>query len=416
VAAHSYRPLGISRDTFTCVIVTGMVDVRTMHVALVLSGLAGGGAQRRMLTLAGAFVERGHRVSLLPVRDDGPFRKQVPAGVDIISVGGRLLSRTLPRWNRSAAVLVATFALMRRLRDLHPDAVLSTSDPANVAVLAARRLGRLPVASIAVVNIDHTTSLARKPAALRKLYRCVLRSTYRSADAVVGISAGTSRSTAAMAGLPAERVITILNPVDAEAIDEKARAPGRHRWLEDRRVPVVLAVGKLKPQKDYPTLIRAFARARSQRPLRLLVLGEGELRATLETLVCDLGESDHVVFEGFVDNPFCYMARASVLVLSSAWEGLSNVLLEALACGCPVISTDCPSGPREILENGSYGELVPVGDEAALARAILDVIDRPRQSERLRARARRFSVDAAAEAYLSVIEAAVAARRSEPRP
>jgi glycosyltransferase involved in cell wall biosynthesis len=385
-----------------------------MHLALFLSGLTGGGAQRRTLTLAGAFVRRGHRVSLLPVRTEGPFLGQVPPGVEVVPIGGPLISHALARRSRTASVVAATFALMRKLRELHPDAVLSTSDPANIAAVAARALGRLPIAMIAVSNIDHANALARRPVFVRSLLRKVLVATYRSADAVIGISTGTTESLRAMTGLSTDRLTTILNPVAIDVIEEKARAPVPHRWLQDPAVPVVLAVGKLKPQKDYPALLCAFARARAQRPLRLLVLGEGELRSRLEKVAGELGVSEHVRFEGFVENPFCYMARAAVLVLSSAWEGLSNTLLEALACGCPVVSTDCPSGPREILGNGAYGELVPVGDEEALARAILSRIDGPRDSERLRARAREFSVDAAAHAYLSVIAAAITARR-EPK-
>lgn len=390
-----------------------MLSLRTMHLALFLSGLTGGGAQRRTLTLAGAFARRGHRVSLLPVRAEGPFLEQIPPGVEVVPVGGRLIAHTLARRSRTASVVAATFSLLRRLRELRPDVVLSTSDPANIAAVAARALGRLPVAVVAVANIDHSSALARQPALVRSTLRRVLVTAYRAADAVIGISIGTTNSLRAMAGLPAERVTTILNPVDVETIEERARAPRPHRWLEDASVPVVLAVGKLKPQKDYATLLRAFARARMERPLRLLVLGEGELRDGLEKLVHDLDIFEHVSFEGFVANPFCYMVRASVLVLSSQWEGLSNTLLEALACGCPVVSTDCPSGPREILENGRYGKLVPVGDEAALARAILDVVDLPRHSEQLRARARAFSLDAAVDAYLAVIEAAVAAPSRE---
>lgn len=387
----------------------------TMRLALFLSGLTGGGAQRRTLTLAGAFAERGHRVSLLVVRAEGPFRAQVPAGVEIVSVGGRLLAGPFARWNRPVSVLAATFALERRLRALHPDALLSTSAPANVAAAAARALGHGRYPLITVVNIDHEAALARQPAFVRPLFRRIAAAAYRSADAVIGISAGASRSIRTLTGVPAERITTILNPVNVDAIGESARAATPHRWLDDPTIPVVLAVGKLKEQKDYPTLLRSFARARAQRPLRLLVLGEGELLTTLERLACELGVSEHVAFEGFVDNPFAYMARASVLVLSSVWEGLSNVLLEALACGCPVISTDCPSGPREILENGRYGELVPVGDDAAMAHAILAVLDRARESDRLRDRARAFSVDAAADSYLAVIENAAARYRRELR-
>ncbi len=385
-----------------------------MHLALVLSGLAGGGAQRRMLTLGGAFVGRGHRVSLLPVRGEGPFRGQVPLGVELVALGGPGSYWSLGGLGRALSALAAIPALIHRLRALRPDAVLSTSEPVNIATLAARAIGRLPLPVVIAVNMDHSVALARHPAGVRRLLEGVLRWAYRSADAVIAISAGTSQFVRILAGLPAERVTTLRNPVDTEAIAHLAATPAPHPWLAERGVPVVLAVGKLKPQKDYPTLLRAFALACSRRPLRLLVLGEGDLRPELERLVRQLGLDADVAFEGFVANPFAYMARASVLVLASAWEGLSNVLLEALACGCPVVSTDCPSGPREILEGGRYGTLVPVGDPAALAEALLAALHRSADPERLRARARGFSVTAAADGYLGLVESVVAARRGDP--
>lgn len=381
-----------------------------MHLALLLSGLAGGGAQRRMLTLAGAFADRGERVSLLVVRPWGPFQEQVPAGVEVLAVVGPSWFSAVRGLDPALSLLAAIPSLIRRLRALRPDVLLATSEPANVGALVARALGRLSVPVVIAVNMDHSVALARRGPLARALLRRILVWAYRSADALIAISTGTSRFVRTLAALPPERVTTICNPVDSLAIEGLAAAPLPHPWLGDPGIPVVLAVGKLKPQKDYPTLLQAFAAARARRPLRLLVLGEGDLRPELERLVRQLGVNADVAFEGFVANPFAYMARASVLVLASAWEGFSNVLLEALACGCPVVTTDCPSGPREILDEGRYGELVPVGDAAALAGAILAVLERPPDPERLRDRARRFSVPLAAERYLHVIQELAAAR------
>jgi glycosyltransferase involved in cell wall biosynthesis len=156
-------------------------------------------------------------------------------------------------------------------------------------------------------------------------------------------------------------------------------------------------------QKDFPTLLKAFARVRAVRPARLLILGEGKERTELEVLARELGVASDVALPGFVPNPFPHMMRASVFVLSSAWEGLPGVLIEAMACGCPVVSTDCPSGPAEILDGGVYGPLVPVGDDAALAKAILSVLETPPDPERLRARAALFSTDHAADQYLELL-------------
>jgi glycosyltransferase involved in cell wall biosynthesis len=165
---------------------------------------------------------------------------------------------------------------------------------------------------------------------------------------------------------------------------------------------VILGVGRLTPAKDFPTLLRAFARVRQVRAVRLVILGEGELRGTLEALVRDLGLEDSVSLPGFVQNPYAYMARAKLFVLSSAWEGFGSALVEAMACGLPVVSTDC-GGPSEILEGGMYGRLVPVGDPQALAEAILTALVEPPQADLLRARAEDFSVEKIADQYLEVL-------------
>ena len=193
---------------------------------------------------------------------------------------------------------------------------------------------------------------------------------YPWADYVIGISRGVADDLSQTAGLPRERIKILYNPVVTPELREKARAPLNHPWFEAGQPPVILAVGRLTKQKDFPTLIRAFAQVRQSRPARLLILGEGPDRPALEALVNQLGLEDSVAMPGFVDNPYAYMSRASLYVLSSRWEGLPTVLIEALYCGPPIIAMDCPSGPREILADGQHGLLVPVGDITALAQAI----------------------------------------------
>jgi glycosyltransferase involved in cell wall biosynthesis len=182
-----------------------------------------------------------------------------------------------------------------------------------------------------------------------------------------------------------------------------ARAAVDHPWLVAGGPPVVLGVGKFKLQKDFALLIRAFARVRGSRPARLIILGDGPRRDELEGLVNRFGLTADVALPGVVDNPYAWMSRASVFVLSSAWEGLPGVLIEAMACGCPVVSTDCPSGPAEILDRGKFGSLVPVGDEQAMADAILATLANPPSGESLRVRARLFSIDVAVTRYLELL-------------
>jgi glycosyltransferase involved in cell wall biosynthesis len=177
----------------------------------------------------------------------------------------------------------------------------------------------------------------------------------------------------------------------------------QHVWFNNKEIPVIIAVGKLKPQKDFETLIKAFAKVRTKFKARLIILGEGPMLSDLNLLVEKLNITDDVIFEGFVQNPFKYMRNADLFVLSSKYEGLPGVLVQALACGCPVVSTDCPSGPREILENGRYGPLVPVADENALATAIIAQLQTRHDRDYLQTRGRSFSEEEAVRGYLRVL-------------
>ena len=196
-----------------------------------------------------------------------------------------------------------------------------------------------------------------------------------------------------------DRIHTIYNPVLSPDLDRKALESAGHPWIDDPVRPVVLAIGRMKKVKDFSTLLSAFARLLAQRPAKLIVLGEGRLRPKLLSLAQRLRIAEHVDFPGFVKNPYAYLSRADLFVLSSRYESLSNVLIEALACGCPVVSTDCPVGPREILEGGRFGALVPVGDPEALAAAMARALDEPPRRDALRERASFFSVDRAVDRY-----------------
>ena len=191
--------------------------------------------------------------------------------------------------------------------------------------------------------------------------------------------------------------------MDLAGITRAAKQDLLDPWFRTDQPPVLLAAGRLHPQKDYPTLLRAFARVRSDREVRLVILGEGDERPRLEALTRKLALTDHVRLPGYQKNPYAYMARAAAFILSSRWEGFPNVLLEALACGCSVISTDCPNGPSELLAGGHFGRLVPVGDEVALERAILASLDAPPDKMRQRRRAEEFAVDTIAEEYLQLV-------------
>ena len=282
--------------------------------------------------------------------------------------------------------------------------MLSAMNHANVVAVLVRRLAG---AHTRLVVSEHTTisSEARRASgwSARAVYALVPR-LYRRADAIVAVSRESARDLEAFAGLAAGAVTPIYNPFDLARIARMAAESIPHPWFAPgQRRPVVLAVGRLVEPKDFPTLLRAFAAVRQRRDARLLILGEGELRGELAGLAHSLGLGpDDFDMPGFVTNPFAYLARAALFVLSSRWEGFGNVLIEAMACGTPVVSTDCPSGPREILEDGRWGALVPVGDGAALADAIEAALRAPRAAlPDVRQRARDFEQDRAIDAYLA---------------
>lgn len=374
-----------------------------------------------MVRLASAFAERGHRVDLVLGRGQGHFLDEIPDAVRLVNLGGRSAFGVVPALladpssaRRFAPALLSANppwvlgrvpALEHYLRRERPDAMLSGLNYSNLAALWARKLAggstRLVVSEHNTLSVQVANDPRRRERALPKL----VRHFYPWADALVAVSEGVADDLAQVSGFERARVRVIYNPVVAPEIEKLAREPAPHPWFEPDAPPVVLGAGKLKPQKDFPTLLRAFARVRAVRSIRLVVLGQGPERRRLETLARELGVERDVALLGFVKNPFAFMARSSAFVLSSAWEGLANVVIEAMACGCPVVSTDCPSGPAEILERGRYGPLVRVGDDAALARAIERTLDTPTPPDRLRARAADFSVDRSADEYLRVLSA-----------
>lgn len=327
------------------------------RLAIFLPSFAEGGAERSMLRLAGGLLEQGHTVDLVLARAEGPNITAMPQGV-------RMLDLKAPR------VLASLPALVRYLRRERPDALLSTLDYANVVALWARRLARYP-AKLAV-NEQNTISVSSKHSAQRRQQWVprLVKHFYPWANYIIGNSQGVAEDLRHVTGLPADRIQLIYNPVVTPELAEKAKADLQHPWFEPGQPPVLLAIGRLTVQKDFPTLIQAFAQVRQTRSARLLILGEGADRPALEALIKQLGLEQDISLYGYVDNPYPFMKRAALFILSSRWEGLPTVLIEALFCGVPIIATDCPSGPREILANGKFGALAPMQQPAALAEII----------------------------------------------
>ena len=359
-------------------------------IAIFLPNLAGGGAERVMLNLAAGFLERGFRVDMVVAGNVGPFASQVPAGVRLVDLGQERVMRSLP-------------GLVRYLRRSRPPVLLTAMDHANLLGIWGRWLARSPVRVVASVHI----ALAREFLASQRGWAgVVLRMAWRAyhrADAVVSVSHGVAADLVSYARLPPDLVHVIHNPIVFPGLFVLAGAPLSDPWYAPGEPPLILGVGRLEPQKDFATLIRAVAEVNRTHAVRLRILGEGAERPALERLVRECGLEDRVSLPGFVENPFAHMRRARMLVMSSVFEGFGNVLVEAMACGTPVVSTDCLSGPAEILDHGRFGRLVPPGQPAALAAAISQSLGTEPDRERLRLRAEEFSVARAVDRYLRVL-------------
>jgi glycosyltransferase involved in cell wall biosynthesis len=335
-------------------------------------------------------IERAIPVDLVLATATGPFLRQLSAGVRLVDL-------------RATRLIGSFVPLVRYLRRERPRVVVSSMTHANLITLWAARVAG--TATPVVVTVHNTLSQAahQRSALDGVLEPYLLRTFYPWSAGVVAVSRGAADDLARTSGLSRERVEVVYNPVITPELMALARQAPDHPWFAPGQPPVVLGVGRLTRQKDFPTLMRAFAEVRKRRPARLVILGEGEDRSTLEALATQLGVGEDVSLPGFRDNAMAYIAGSALFVLSSAWEGLPTVLIEAMATGTRVVSTDCPSGPREILENGRLGALVPVGEVSALAKAILDGLDQPRASYPAEALA-PYTRDAAVDHYLRLIE------------
>ncbi|MDN5335086.1 MAG: hypothetical protein PWR02_112 [Synergistales bacterium] len=364
-----------------------LISISAKRLALFTTFLGGGGAERVMANLAKGFCDQGSEVNLVLTRS-GPRQYEIANGVQLIDISAPRIYAALP-------------GIIRYLKRAQPDIILSAGAPVNVIVLLAWRLAR---SRALIVVSEHTSQIEATKNAQDWRIRVLpafIRRTYPWAAAIVAVSKGAADDLVQIASVPKQKLHVIYNPVVSQELLVKSEQPLNHSWFSEDQPPVILGVGRLSTVKDFPTLIRAFALLRKKRPARLVILGEGKDRPKLEALVRELGLEEDVALPGFVDNPCRYMKRAAVFVLSSRWEALPTVLIEAMACGCPVVSTDCPSGPAEILEKGKWGRLVPVQAPEALAEAILETLRRPIYGTE---RASDFSFQRAINEYLKLFE------------
>lgn len=361
-----------------------------LRIALIMSSLEIGGTQRVMVHLADGFIKKGFTVDAVAVKASGPFLKMLPVEANLIDLGAKRALFAIP-------------ALIRYLRKSHPDMILSGLTHINIAAIIARSLSGIKSRLI----VSERNNLTQKKIHSAKfwdrfLYE-IITFFYPYADAIVAVSQDVADDLVRTAKLKTKKITTIYNPIPVDEVRASSKKEINHPWFSNHTNPVILAVGRFHKQKDYPTLINAFNLLRSNKTARLIILGEGKERPAIESMIHASPYSDDICLMGNIENPYPYMAKTDVFVLPSAWEGFGMVLVEALACGATIVSTDCHSGPSEILENGKYGRLVPVGDSQSMADAIKLSLDHPFPQEKNIARARDFSEERAVEQYLRVL-------------
>jgi len=339
----------------------------------------------RSLAARGFEVDLVLCVGLLPVSE----RDQLPASVRVIEL-------------KKKRIIAAWLPLVRYFRRGRPLGVLCAEDHLNIIATSALRFSRIRAVISISFHVSPSLEASKTLWTKARWVSIIGHWVFPRTNAIVAISSGMADTLARVARLPRDSITVIYNPVVSDSLFQKSLmavepAPSC------RESSLILSVGRLHPSKGFLDVLEAFASLRKKRDLQLVILGEGPQRAELEARIRDLGLENNVYLAGAVDNPYAWMARSQLFVLASQFEGLSNVIIEALACGCPVVSTDCPTGPREILEDGQFGELVPMHDPKALARAMERTLDEPLAAETLKARAMDFHVERIVDQYLQAL-------------
>lgn len=365
-----------------------MIQLQT-QIALFIYNLNGGGAERVMVNLAHNFSKKGLKVDLVLATATGPYLSQVSPEVRIVDFKTTQMLASLPK-------------LVSYLQKEKPKTLLSAMHYANEIALLAKSLARVSTQVVVSEQTNLSQDLTNENQIKKWLTPMSTKLLYPWANGIVAASRETAEDLADITGLPSKRIQFIYNPVITPELQEKAKEPVNHPWFASGEPPVILGAGRFTKQKDFPTLVRAFAQVRQIQPARLMILGDRPKHHVIDNLVRELGLENDVATPGFVENPYAYMARAAVFVLSSAWEGFGNVLAEAMAVKTSVVSTNCKSGPAEILDYGKYGSLVAVGNHQAMAEEILKVLSgetKPVDSAWLS----QFQLETVSQKYLQIL-------------
>lgn len=403
-------------------------QTKSARVAFLLDNLNGGGAERVVLNMALGFSSLGYEVDLLVCELRGELCDSIPSDINLVVLdpvnklpgfmtavrraGWRGLGAVL-YWVATARKLPRTFryidAIIAYLRERQPEVIFSALRKSSVcAVLAASESQIKTRVFVGVQNSLSSRSEQSRKSGKGQVYSMVpmFRYCFSRAEGVIAASRGVAQDAIDFLGLPPERVHVAYNPVFGPPAGADVGGAILHPWFRTGEPPVIIGIGRLVEQKNFPMLLRAFAAARQHTPARLVILGGDETssdqmanKRRLQALAVELGIADDFLLTGFQRNPHHYLAASSLFVMSSRYEGFGNVLVEALLAGCPIVSTDCPSGPAEILDGGKYGTLVPVDDVERMSEAMLFTLRSEPDRERLRRRGSEFSLQQALDVY-----------------
>ncbi|BCR05797.1 glycosyl transferase [Desulfuromonas versatilis] len=337
-------------------------------ISIFLPSLYGGGAERVMVNLANGLIELGYQVDVVLAKKDGKFFNLLNSKIEIIDL-------------RSKRTFLCLFGLIKYLKKDKPTALISGLDHANIICILAQKISRAGCRSIITLHAnfqptydDETINNIVK--IKQKAFDCFIGLIFPFANNIIAVSEGVKEFYQNKYKLPKNKMKVIYNPVIDNSLKEKAKEPLDHPWFSQEHTPIILCVGRLSAQKNFKDAIYAFCEVRKHIKAKLVFLGEGEERLSLEEIIGKCGYKEDIEMLGFVSNPYKYLSRSSVFLLSSLFEGLPTVIIEALSLGIPVVSTDCPSGPSEIIGQNKYCRIVPVGDIHGLANGILEVINK----------------------------------------
>jgi glycosyltransferase involved in cell wall biosynthesis len=364
-------------------------------ISFFLPSLEGGGVEKVVLNLVNSFAGKGFRVDLVLIKVTGPYLKKISKLCRIIDL-------------KSSRTSTSLLKLVRYLRLNKPFILISNMTHLNVLSTIAIFLAHTPTKLI-IVEHNNLSEILRNSKGLRlrfslRFILLLMFILYPKANKTIAVSKGVAEDLEKRFKFLKGKIIVIYNPVNISEISELEKQTVDNEWFNNKKIPLIISVGRLTLQKDYQVLLKAFSIIRNKFKLHLVILGEGEDRLNLSKLAKELGIYNDIWMPGFVDNPYRYVSRSNLFVLSSRYEGFGNVIVEALACGTPVVSTDCESGPGEILDNGRYGKLVAVGDFVGMADAIIETLKNPLSKEFLIARANQFDLNSAVKEYLEAIQ------------